>query len=531
MPPDETQNPSEPRAAGGASRRASRRALIRGALGAGGALLAASRSPLMGGVTLTSGAGRKVLAKPLPQQSAVRFLVDRITCGFNHGEWQRAEGLGYAAYLDEQLHPDLITDTAVTDVTDLMLSLHMTAQQLVDTYLGTVNDTDPQRELKSAVLIRQTYSKRQLFERMVEFWTDHFNIDHNKQEDQYLKTVDDREVIRTHALGHFPELLKASAHSSAMLFYLDNVVNVAGTAQENYARELLELHTLGLTGAPFDEDDVKVVARCLTGWTMHSPSVSPPGLPGVYGEFRFVQANHDIQAPKVFLGQPILAPYDKSDGDQVLNMIISHRATAEHISRKMIAWLLTETPSDTLVQRVADVYDSTGGSIKAMIRAIFQPWSPGAALVAATVKFRRPQHLIVSLLRSMELTVTDWTQIGTALNVLGHRPFDWPAPNGYPDGVGVWGSSLLPRWGFASQLIDNTIPTVTVSDVQLQAVLQTTGAPTLLGAIDQLFSGGRLSPQDLAPIQAHVDSFATVTPAVVREAIALAASAPSYQLY
>jgi len=309
------------------------------------------------------------------------------------------------------------------------------------------------------------------------------------------------------------------------------VVNVAGTAQENYARELLELHTLGLAGAPFNENDVKVVARCLTGWTMHSPQASPPGTPGMYGEFRYVQANHDVQAPKIFLGQPIFAPYDQSDGDQVLDMIVTHRATAEYISRKMISWLLTETPNDTLVQRVADVYDNTNGSIKAMIRAIFQPWNPGAALLLATPKFRRPQHLIVSLLRSLELTVTDWTHIGTALSALGQRPFDWPAPNGYPDGVGAWGSSLLPRWGIASRLIDDTIPTVTVSDAQLQAVLQNTGAPTLLGAIDQLFSGGRLSPQDLAPIQAHVDSFPTVTPAVVREALALAASAPSYQLY
>src|SRR5262249_46230300 len=148
-------------------------------------------------------------------------------------------------------------------------SLGLSHRELWEQYTSLGLDNIAMVELQSATVYRSVYSQRQLYERMVEFWTNHFNIFQAKDGVKAIKTVDDREVIRQHALGKFPDLLVASAHSGAMMVYLDNYLNVVGAPQENYARELLELHTLGVHGG-YTESDVKEVARCLTGWTIEA---------------------------------------------------------------------------------------------------------------------------------------------------------------------------------------------------------------------------------------------------------------------
>src|SRR5204863_7103044 len=132
--------------------------------------------------------------------------------------------------------------------------------------MAAYSDSEAISELIDATIIRSVFSARGLFQRMVEFWTDHFNININNGDDKWLKTIDDRDVIRANALGTFPALLSASAHSPAMLYYLDNYLSVNGNINENYARELMELHTLSVNGG-YTQTDVVEVARCFTGWT------------------------------------------------------------------------------------------------------------------------------------------------------------------------------------------------------------------------------------------------------------------------
>src|SRR5262245_37744044 len=193
------------------------------------------------------------------------FLVNRITQGFSQPLYDRVKTRGYHYFLEEQLNPDAIDDSALDAVLAQYPSLAMSYGDLYANYTSQGLDYVVYYELKFANLLRSIYSNRQLFERMVEFWTDHFNIDHNKDGEPTFKTVDDREVIRRHALGKFPDLLVASANSGAMMVYLDNFLNTKYGANENYAREIMELHSLGVNGG-YTETDVKQLARCLTGW-------------------------------------------------------------------------------------------------------------------------------------------------------------------------------------------------------------------------------------------------------------------------
>ena len=177
---------------------------------------------------------------------------------------------------------------------------------------------------------------------MVEFWSDHFNIDYEKV--GYLKTLDDRDVIRKHALGKFPDLLKASAHSPAMLEYLDNTRSRGRNTNQNYAREIMELHTLGVDGG-YTQDDVAELSRILTGWTIQGRGV-----------FAFDPTGHDFTA-KTFLATTFPAQATSvgaaavQEGERAIDMLLAHPSTAKFISKKMIRWLLRYDPSDSLVDR------------------------------------------------------------------------------------------------------------------------------------------------------------------------------------
>ena len=188
-------------------------------------------------------------------------VLNRVAYGPRPGEVARVEKIGIAAYVDEQLAPDGIAE-------DPRLTWRLRAlNDTLDANAGDLFDVDDHRlvqTLRQATLLRAVYSRRQLHERMAEFWSDHFNIYAFKGQGPQLLIADNRDTIRAHALGRFRDLLHASARSAAMLGYLDNGVNVKGVPNENYARELMELHTLGVHGG-YTQRDVQEVARCLTG--------------------------------------------------------------------------------------------------------------------------------------------------------------------------------------------------------------------------------------------------------------------------
>jgi uncharacterized protein (DUF1800 family) len=297
---------------------------------------------------------------------------------------------------------------------------------------------------------------------MVGFWTDHFNIDSSKLDCRWFKTVDDRSVIRPHALGNFRELLKASALSPAMLFYLDGRANKkrhpSEKPNENYARELMELHTLGVHGG-YTQQDVMEAARCLTGWTVTGREVrnSPAlfdGKPHVPGRVLFEEEAHDNRS-KTVLGVEIPAGGGKEDIDRLLDILAAHPSTADFLATKLCRQFIADDPPRSAVQAVAGAFHHSRGDIKHTLRSLF---STGEFAAARGTKIKRPFHFIVSSLRATGATTQCGPGVQRSLNVMGHAPFHYPTPEGpAPDG-GSWLSTLLHRWDFAARLSSGDLP-------------------------------------------------------------------------
>lgn len=451
-------------------------------------------------------------------------LVQRSTQGFTKLIWEQAQELGYDGFLEQQLYPESIGDGELDAKLAPLGTLPLTAAQILIQYQGPIQSQIPVRELGQSAILRSLFSNRQLFERTVEFFTDHFNINHFAGSTRILKTVDDREVIRAHAFGLFSDLLSSSAHSAAMLVYLDNNTNVAGAPQENYARELMELHSLGVNGG-YTEQDVKEVARAFTGWSSVSFTT-----PAQFGQFDYVDADHD-QDPKTVLGIDLPANGGKQDGDDVLGILADHPATADYVTRKLCRWYLGEGPPEAVVQRAKARWAETAGDLREVVREILSLPSMVAAKPWVNRKLKRPFHFVISLMRAIRATVEDADPLIEELVALGQRPFDWPAPNGYPDSTGAWGGGLHGRWTFASRLLDGEVDGVTVHPGYLVDVLGGPPKKHAATAIDNLLTGGSMSTADRAAVQAYVDSFGQLDWPVLREAIALAASSPSFQWY
>jgi len=281
---------------------------------------------------------------------------------------------------------------------------------------------------------------------MVEFWTDHFNIFFGAEYQEALKPVDDREVIRPHALGSFPDLLWASAHSPAMLLYLDNAVSVAAAPNQNYARELLELHTL--SPGYYTQTDIEEVARCFTGWTVNGDWDSRD-----LGRFLYEPDLHDDGA-KTVLGREIPAGGGKRDGEIVLEILTTDAEiapiTARFVSRKLARYFWGYDPPEALVTSVADAYLATGGDIRAMVRAALdETW-----MTQAAPKLKRPYHLLLSALRSRPSTILNAQRVSWVLRILGHHPYGWGPPDGYPDDANYWGELVIHRWSLGAGIVE-----------------------------------------------------------------------------
>jgi len=454
-----------------------------------------------------------------PAVATLRFLFDRITYGYNAAMWQRAQALGYTAFLEEQLHPEWIADPRVDAMLTQFPSLSMTSKQIYDQYYALGQGNTPPAELRAVAILRASLSGRQLHERMVEFWNDHFSIDQSDSQELVLKTAEDRDVVRAHALGNFQDMLVASARSAAMAFYLGNYRNTAASPNENYGRELMELHTLGVGN--YTEHDVREVARCFTGWSFLQHA--DPN----YGDFVFNPVSHDSGA-KVVLGQSIAAGGGVQDGERVLRILAMHPATAQFIALKLCRWFIAYTPPQPLVDRVADAYLRTRGEIKAMIRALFDP--PSIALVTQDrlPKLKRPFHLVCSIFRALDANLAQPAQLTHELAKMGHQPFVWPTPKGYPDSTEAWGSGLLPRWTFASALFSDSISGVSIA---VAPIFANVPQSQLAAAVSQRLTGGALARTDVAEIQTYVDAFPALTDTLEREVMALAVASPSFQLY
>lgn len=365
--------------------------------------------------------------------------LNRLTFGPRLEERMRVAKIGLLAWIEEQLAPETIDDREVEIRLRRFETLKLKAADLAelgDKLFDEVDKTGVPADLRQATLLRQVYSRRQLYEAMVEFWTDHFNISVEKGDCWFLKTVDDRQTIRPHALGHFQELLWASAHSPAMLVYLDNQSNQAGAPNENYARELLELHTLGVEGG-YSQQDVMELARCLTGWSVKTHFWR--------GEFTFKASQHDSQAKRV-LGVDIPAS-GLAEAEGVLERLASNPATAQFIARKLACRFIADDPPQALITRAAGTFARTQGDLRAVLRALLLD-----GLKEAQPKFKRPANFLVSTLRMLGARTDGGPALHDFLLRMGQPYFAWPTPDGYPDRAATWQGNLMPRWQFALAL-------------------------------------------------------------------------------
>jgi len=461
------------------------------------------------GDPFSPGGALESVSAPAEWTNPVTRLLRRATMGLSDTDLSAAKAMGYQAWLQSQLDYTRIDDSAVeAQVATLWPIVSQSGDTLFNADQGTV-----QNSMQAQWVFRAALSPRQLYERMVEFWSDHFNIEIGKV--GYLKVMDDREVIRKYALGKFSDLVKASAKSPAMLAYLDQTVSRVGAPNQNYARELLELHTLGVDGG-YTQDDVAELSRVLTGWTIQGR-----------GNFTFNSALHDWGSKVVLgvtipAGSPSLGAAGIQEGEQIIDMLVAHPSTAKFIATKLLKWFLTPEPTQQQVTTIASVFRATKGDIKLIVRAILNSgW-----VSTAPLKFKRPFHYLVSSLRASKAVITNTANINGQLNALGQPLYFWETPDGYPDLFEYWSGNLMPRWQFAT-----TVSTLRTGQIVVDS------APYLAGttdaAVDMINTNVFGGEMDLATRTALLNYLkaGTFNDTRVRETLSLAIASESFQWY
>ena len=439
----------------------------------------------------------------------VARLLRRTSLGITKDELARAQKLGFSAYLEEQLKPSRIDDRAAAA---FVAGQYTTLGLTPDAMMGA-DQNKVLTEIQEATLYRAAFSKRQLYERMVEFWSDHFNIDRDKV--GVLKVTDDRDVIRKYALTKFPLLLRASSHSAAMMNYLDQTASRRGNINENYAREIMELHSVGVDGG-YTQQDVNELARVLTGWTASGNGI-----------FTYDPQIHDF-GPKRVMGTTVPATLPasglagKSEADGIIGMLAVHPKTAQYVSWKMTKFLLQYDPTDALVSAVEAEFTKTRGDIPSMIRVILTEQN----LMSAPPKYKRPFHFAVSAVRALGPSVTSTSVARSLLDNMGQSIFAWDTPDGYPDKMEFWSGLVLARWNAATSLAGQTGANFNFNVTPFVGTTAETGADLI---IDRLF-GGEVPLSFKTRLADYLRPSPTNT-ARVREAVSLALSSSQFQWY
>lgn len=405
------------------------------------------------------------------QEDAVRArdaaMVDRITWGATPAELQRMQQLGPERYLQAQLHPDPdaeLPDDVQARIDALSISRQSTQEALAEqrAMRERARNAAPdvrqkvQREARqisrqraddtaSRAFWRALYSPNQLQEQMTWFWMNHFNVYAAKNDiGTYIDEYEDR-AIRPHALGKFRDLLAATLRSPAMLVYLDNTQNAVGRINENYARELMELHTLGVKGG-YTQADVQELARILTGLGIHNKDALPKVKPQLRGQlvqdglFLFNPARHDY-GDKVFLGRKIPGA-GMAEVDAAVDLLASHPATARFVSAKLAAYFVGDAPPPALVERMARTFLAQDGDIAATLQTLYGSPEFEQSLTAGV--FKDPVHYVYSSLRLAYGTLPTIVNTKPGMNMLKQlgQPLNQRlTPDGYPQAQSDWAGS------------------------------------------------------------------------------------------
>ncbi len=421
----------------------------------------------------------------------VMHVVDRLSFGARPGEVEAVEKLGVEGYIKQQLHPESIPEPQeLTNQLSQLETLNLTPLQLFD-QMGSPKPpqgqtlTPEQRrayrqkmahvltQAQQRRLLEATESPRQLQEVMVDFWYNHFNVFSRKGPDEMLIGNYEQEAIRSHALGHFRDLLAATAHHPAMLYYLDNWQNSAPQTSgakasgnrkktqglnENYARELMELHTLGVDSG-YTQQDVIALAKILTGWTFRRTA-----QPGVEANgFYFDAKRHDF-SDKVFLGHTIKGS-GIAEGEQALDILARSPATAHHISYQLAQYFVADQPPKALVDRLSQKFLETDGDIREVLSALFHS-SEFWDAQTYQAKFKTPYQYAISAVRATGIEVQNFRPIQGLLQQLGMPLYGCLTPDGYKNTEDVWlnPDAMTRRISFAATLASGRLPLSTTDD-------------------------------------------------------------------
>ena len=443
-------------------------------------------------------AGAKDVEGADPASARIRHLLRRATFGVRGSDVERVRERGIEAWVDRQLEPSLIPDPRVGKRLEGFEILKLSGRDYVEMIRGgaMMSSGGPPKagedriqtarrrqaelnrrrnlaryEVPASVVLRAVYSDRQLAEVMAEFWRNHFNVDINKDDVRYYVADWEREVLRKHMFGRFEDFLLATAKHPAMLFYLDNHVSKAGQARgervlagreredrtgglnENYARELMELHTVGVDNG-YDQDDVIQLALVLTGWSIDN------------GEFAFRENDH-ARGTKRVMGKAVKSG-DLQEGESVVRYLARHKHTRDFVVTKMARYLQADEPSTRLIGDVVKVWKKTKGDLKAVTKAILLHkdfYSPDVVLRKA----KTPFEFVVSCLRVTGADVTDARAVLARLSDMAQAVYHCEDPTGYSDEARDWMDPgvLAVRWQFAYDMVNDRLPGVRMAQSPL----------------------------------------------------------------
>ena len=432
----------------------------------------------------------------LTRDQQIDHVLSRLAYGARPGDNEKVKSVGVERWIALQLTPERIDDRVADSAVATYRTLSTPTGELTAIFREVRmarRDTakpEPMRdmvmdsrrrlqlslgEVAAAKLSRAVLSDRQLYEQMVDFWENHFSVFAGKGQTRLFVPAYDRDVIRPNAMGRFRDLLGAVAKSPAMLFYLDNAQSAADSTHatlqqirqrsrrglnENYARELMELHTLGVDGG-YSQRDVIEVARALTGW----------GIDPREGAFVFRPAIHDADE-KVVLGTRFPAGRGIEDGEQVLDILARHPSTARFIVRKLVVRFVSDSAPPALVERCAGAFTRSEGDIRETLKCVVT--SPEFFSRAAyRAKVKTPFELVASALRATNATPDGTPRSTQLLARLGQPIFGRQTPDGWPDQAAEWvnAGAMVNRTNFGLALAAGRVPGVRVVSVD-----QTVGA-------------------------------------------------------
>lgn len=498
-----------------------------------------------------------VVAMPLAAQSAraedvegddiatrrARHLLRRATFGPRPTDLEEVKSKGVEAWLDRQLSPEQIPDPELDKRLEGFETLKLTTtdyrRMLATGAMDAAPDAPPrpgedriaaaQRrqaeinriqnlaryEIPQVVFLRAAYSERQLFEVLCEFWRNHFNVDVNKDDVRYYIPDYERNVIGRHVLGKFEDFLMATAKHPAMLFYLDNHVSQApmaraervrqgredesrtGGLNENYARELMELHTVGADNG-YEQDDVIQLALALTGWSIQG------GAGADAGTFHFRQEFH-ARGKKRVMGKTVGGD-DQEEGESLIRYLAHHKNTAPYVVGKLCRFLVADKPPEKLVSDVIGVWEKTKGDLKAVTRAILlHPLFYEAPCVLT--KARTPFEFTVAAVRATRADVKDARALLGRIGDMGQPILECEDPTGYSDAAVDWMDTgvLAVRWQFAYDLMAGRLPGVDVSASPIHEHVRRNPEVWEFLLQQDLFAGERIGSLTMAPFRKRLN--------------------------